>query len=314
MRVGVFGATGAVGRPLVTQLVDAGLQVLAVSRSAPAADEVRPQVHTACLDLLDGDPLPLLEAFEPDVVVHQATSLPKSLTGPVRVASALRRTERLREEGTRRLVHAARTAGVKRVIAQGVAFAYRPGEGPPRSEDDPLYTDAPRNWRSSVEALTSLEGTVLDTPGIEGTVLRYGALYGPGTYYAAGGGMSALVRRRLLPLLSDGDGVYGFLHVDDAAAAAVRSLEGPAGTFNIVDDHPAPTSSWLPAMAQLLGAKPPRRLPGRLLVTGMGGQLRYLLAQQPAVSNRRARDELGWVPAHPDWRCGFKAEIARGVR
>ncbi len=257
-----------IGRPLAQQLREAGHEALALGRST---------------DLRTADLAGVLRSFRPEVVMHQATDLPRSLSDPLGAVRGIARTERLRRDGTPRLVDAAVATGARRVVAQSIAFRYRPGPGPARTESDPLDPGAPGS--GGVEAL---ERSVLGSP-LEAVVLRYGAFYGPGTFYARDGAFVGLIRRRLLPLVRGGDGQFPFVHVDDAARATVAALEGPTGVFNVVDDEPAPASEWVPTVAELVGAGPPRTVPRALLGAGPLRELRYLLADQPAISNRRAR-------------------------
>src|SRR6185437_7383172 len=211
---------------------------------------------------------------------------------------------RLRREVSGTLVAAARAAGARRVVAQSISFAYRPGPGL-RTETDPLWTDAPGQIGLLTNSLATLEAATLRAPDVEGAVLRYGSFYGPGTYFAPGGLYAALLAKRRLPLPGDGGGLFGLVHLDDAVSATVAALDGPVGVFNVVDDVPAPAAEWMGLVARLLGAKPPRHVPAGLARLGAGKFVVYLMCDQPAVSNQRALTELGWEPAYPDWRQGL---------
>jgi nucleoside-diphosphate-sugar epimerase len=290
---------------LVAALVAAGHEVTVFSRSEARVTALGlPGVVAAVGDAFDATTLArAVRGAEPEVVVNQLTSLAQS-ANPVAVKRGFDATGRLRGEVSGTLVGAARAAGARRVIAQSVSFAYSPGPGV-RTESDPLWTDATGQIGKLAASLAVLESATLDDPGVEGVVLRYGSLYGPGTYFAPGGLYTSLLAKRRLPIPGDGGGLFGFVHVDDAAAATLAALDGPPGIFNIVDDAPARASEWMPLVAKLLGAKPPRRVPEALARVGAGKFLAYLMCDQPAVSNRRARRELGWSPAHPDWRQGL---------
>jgi nucleoside-diphosphate-sugar epimerase len=165
-----------------------------------------------------------------------------------------------------------------------------------------LWTDAGGQIGLLAGSVAALESATLGDPEVEGVVLRYGSFYGPGTYFSPGGLYAAMVAKRRLPIPGDGGGLFGLLHIEDAAAATVAALDGPGGIYNVVDDVPVPAAEWVPAMAELLGAKPPRHVPEVLARIGAGPFIAYLLCHQPAVSNQRAKTELGWTPAHPDWR------------
>jgi 2-alkyl-3-oxoalkanoate reductase len=309
MRIFVAGGTGAIGRPLVSALAGAGHEVTVFSRSAARVTALGiPDVVAAVGDALDARTLTTaVQAASPDVVVNQLTNLPQTAS-PTAIRRGFARTTRLRNEASGTLVRAARAAGARRVVAQSIAFAYRPGPGV-RTEADPLWTDAAGQIGHLAGSLATLESVTLGDDALEGVVLRYGSFYGPGTYFAPDGLYATMVRRRLLPLPGQGAGRFGFVHVDDAARATVAALDGPVGVFNVVDDVPAPAAEWMPLVAGLLGAKPPRRVPVSLARLVAGTFLVYLLCEQPAVSNQRARRELGWSPAFPDWREGLPAAV-----
>jgi nucleoside-diphosphate-sugar epimerase len=244
-------------------------------------------------------------SVRPEVVIHQLTKLPKRID-PRRVAEQLADTNRLRTEGTRHLAAAARAAGARRLVAQSIAFAYAPG-GATKTEDDPLYLDAPPSFRSLIRAVADLEATTTGTPGLEGVALRYGFFYGPGTAYAADGTFADAVRQRRVPVVGAGDGVFSFIHLDDAVAATIAALgDAPSGVYNVVDDDPAPVREWLPFYAEVLGAPRPRRVPRWLGRLGAGAYADYLMVQQRGASNARARRLLGWAPRWTTWREGFR--------
>jgi nucleoside-diphosphate-sugar epimerase len=308
MRVFIAGATGAIGRPLVRHLVAAGHQVVGTTRSERRAALIREDGgQPAVVDALDHDALiPAVATAHPDVVVHQLTQIPDDLN-PRKFAAAFEATDRLRTEGTRNLVDAARTAGVERLIAQSIAFAYRIGGEPGElnREDDPLVgSDAPKEFRRSAESVVELERTVLDAGGL---VLRYGYFYGPGTAYAASdGAVAARVRKRGFPMVGGGDGVFPMIHVEDAAGATAAAVErGAPGVYNVVDDDPAPLREFLPAYAEALGAKRPRRVPKLAARIAVGKWASIGMTQACGASNAKAREELGWEPRYPSWRQGL---------
>jgi nucleoside-diphosphate-sugar epimerase len=195
-------------------------------------------------------------------------------------------------------------------VAQSIAFAYRPDGGPVKSEDDPLLDDAPLPFASGVKALHELDELVLGAEGLEGLVLRYGFFYGPGTHYGADGTITQDVRRRRMPVVGGGTGVFSFIHVDDAADATVAAVErGEPGIYNVVDDEPAPLREWVPALAKAVGAKPPRRVPAWLARLVAGRQATDFALELRGASNEKAKRELGWQPAHPSWRTGFAESL-----
>ena len=298
MRVFVAGATGAIGRPLVPRLLAAGYGVTGTTRSEERAAALRTAgAEAAVLDALDRNAvLAAMEASRPEVVVHQLTALPERID-PGDPAT-YEPTSRLRSEGTRILLDAARATGARRFVAQSVAFLYAQVGGPVKTEDDPLLDRG-----ASARAVAELEQAVTGAQALEGVVLRYGYFYGPGTYYGPEGSATADVRRGRFPIVGGGDGVFSFVHVDDAAEATVAAVErGAPGVYTLVDDEPAPMRDWLPAFAAAAGADPPpvrEASPADAFTTGMRG-----------ASNAKAKGELGWEPRYPSWRIGFAESLS----
>jgi nucleoside-diphosphate-sugar epimerase len=279
MRVFLAGATGVIGRYLIPLLHDAGHQVVGTSRTLRGVESLADRGVTGVrVDALDRDGLVRAVAEAgPDVVVHQLTALAE------RDFAA---NAHLRREGTANLVAAARAAGVRRIVAQSVAWAYQPG-AEPADEDTALdpTTEEPR--ATTVGGIAALERAVAELP--EHVVLRCGMLYGPGTWYADDG--LVVDQLRAGELRAD-DAVTSWLHVHDAAEAAVRALDWPSGAVNVVDDEPAPAREWLPVLAAALDLPAPKPVSGRA-------------GWQRGARNDRAR-ALGWRPSHPTWRAGFR--------
>jgi 2-alkyl-3-oxoalkanoate reductase len=307
MKVFVAGATGVIGRRLVPMLIEAGHDVVGMTRSQEKAGKLRDRgADSVVCDVFDLDSLrAAMRAAAPEVVVHELTDLPAAID-PRRVSEQLAGTDRVRTEGTANLVSAALAAGARRIVAQSIAFAYAPTGGPIKEEKDPLFLDAPAPWSRSVRAVDELERTVTETEGIEGVVLRYGFFYGPGSSYASDGSLAREVRRRRLPIVGAGSGIFSFVHVDDAAGATVAAVEGGSPSiYNVVDDDPAPQREWLPRYAELLGAKKPFRAP-KLIARLVAGRYAVMLATElRGASNERAKRELAWRPRYPSWRQGF---------
>ena len=221
----------------------------------------------------------------------------------------------MRTRGTDLLLEAATASGAKRFVAQSYAgWPYARDGGPVKGEDDPLDADPPKHMRQTLAAIRHLEGAVLNDPGLDGVVLRYGSFYGPGTAIAEEGDVVDLVRQRKFPIIGQGSGIWSFVHIDDAAAATVKAVEhGRPGIYNIVDDDPAPVREWLPELAAAVGAKPPRRVPtaiGRLAAGDVGVSL---MTQVRGASNARAKEQLEWQPRYPSWRSGFRTGLRDGV-
>ncbi len=306
MKVFVAGASGVIGRPLIDRLLASGHEVVALARTPDKAAELREiGVKPALGDALDGPALrAAVLAAEPEVVINQLTALPWRID-PRKYAALLEPTNRLRREATPVLSAAAAEAGARRVISQSVCFMLDP-QGPwVQGEDAPLYRDPPKALRDGVAATLALEQATLETSGVEGVVLRYGFFYGPGSAYAPDGSMGHDIRKRRMPVLGSGEGRFSFIHVDDAAEATVLALDhGAPGVYNITDDEPAMQRDWVTELARASGSPKPLRLPlwvGRLAA----GPMALGAVSLRGASNSKARRELGWKPAHPDWRAGF---------
>jgi nucleoside-diphosphate-sugar epimerase len=285
MKVLVAGATGAVGRRLVPQLAARGHVVVGTTRTADKLPLLRALgADGVLMDGLDPDEVRAVVAEErPDAIVHQMTALGDSFDLK-HFDRTFAVTNRLRTEGTRNLLEAAAAAGVERFVAQSYT-GWTNGEPAP-------------SQRSTLAAINELESLVRDA----GAVLRYGNFYGPG----ASDQFVELVRKRAVPVIGDGAGVWSWLHVDDAASAAVAAVErGARGIYEIVDDDPAPVAEWLPALAAAVGAKPPRHLPVWLARPLAGEAVVRMMTQSRGVSNATAKRELDWQPRWPSWREGF---------
>ncbi|MGH6974782.1 MAG: NAD-dependent epimerase/dehydratase family protein [Stellaceae bacterium] len=312
MRVLVAGATGIVGRHLVPRLAAAGHSVVGLTRTAAKADVIRQfGAEPAIADGLDRAAVQraVMQA-RPEIVVHEMTAL-TGVTDLRRFDRVFAVTDRLRTEGTDHLVAAATAAGVRRIVAQSYCgWPYARAGGPIKTESDPLDPSPPHAQRRTLAAIRHLETAVVGAPGMTGIVLRYGTFYGPNTGMLLPTILDE-IRRRRLPLIGDGGGWWSFLHVEDAAAATLAAVErGAAGIYNVVDDEPAPVHDWLPALAQMVDAKAPRRVPmfvARLLA---GSAVVAMMTESRAGSNEKAKRELGWQPRHASWRQGFADVIA----
>jgi 2-alkyl-3-oxoalkanoate reductase len=312
MKVFVAGASGVVGRRLVPSLVEAGHEVVALSTTAEGANALeRTEVRGVVGDVLDhGRMRELLAAERPDAVMFEISGVPRSL-GPGATKSQFAYSVLVRTVGVRNVLDAARAAGTRRIVAQSYAHIYAPQGSWVKEESESLNLGehVPEDRRRNVEAVVSLEGAVCDTPGIEGVALRYGSLYGPRTAYDWSGSVAELVRARHYPLVGGGTGWTSFVHVDDAAHAAVLALDGPPGRFNIVDDEPAPVSVWLPEYAKELCAPVPRRVPAAVVRALSRERFAFRSTQQRAADNRWARAQMGFAPRFRSWREGFRAEF-----
>jgi nucleoside-diphosphate-sugar epimerase len=315
MKVFVAGATGAIGRALVPQLVARRHEVVGMTRSASKQDLVRSLgARPVVADALDpGAVAQAVASAEPEVIVHQLTALsgPMSMRDarhPERFSGAIM-TNRLRTEATDHLLAAGRAVGAQRFVAQSIAaFRFAGTGGPVQTEDDPLDPDPPAALRTGQAAILYLERAVTTIEWGEGLALRYGGFYGPGTgiSLAPDAVMAAPIRKRRFPIVGDGGGVWSHIHIEDAAGATEVAVErGRPGVYNVVDDDPAPVREWLPVLASALGAKPPRRVPRWLARLLAGEAATVMMTEVKGASNAKAKRELGWEPRYASWRQGF---------
>ncbi|MBK5232771.1 MAG: NAD(P)-dependent oxidoreductase [Thermoleophilia bacterium] len=310
MKVFVAGAGGVIGRPLVRQLVAAGHEVTGTTRSDSKARQIETSGATPVVcDAFD--PQGVTEAVAkaaPDVIINQLTNLPT--TGDRRDPDYYTATNRLRREGGQILIKAAQAAAVKRLVTQSIAFTYLPRGSWVKNETDATVGAFDGSISDAFQSALTHEQNLQDAEGIDGLILRYGFFYGPGTYYAADGPTASEVRRRRFPLVGPATGTFSFVHVDDAAEAAVAAVtQGSPGIYNIVDDEPAALKEWLPVYAEALGAKPPRRVPAWLARLVAGKSLTESAINMRGASNAKAKAELGWRPSHSSWRQGFSDSL-----
>jgi nucleoside-diphosphate-sugar epimerase len=301
MRVFVAGATGAIGKQLVSRLVAGGHEVHGMTRTESKQGMLRELGAVPVVaDALDPDQVAAaVGKAKPDVIVHQLTALAGE--GMRGLKRRIAMTNRLRSEGMDHLLSAGQAVGVRRFVAQSNYGLYARTGGPVKSEDDPVDPEPPGKQREAAAAIYHLEEAVLDASWTEGIVLRYGAFYGPGT------GMDEWFRKRRFPLVGDGGAVWSFIHVADAAEATVAAVEhGTRGIYNVVDDDPAPVAEWLPALTRMLSGKKPRRVPSFIVRLAAGEFAVLMMTEARGASNAKAKRELGWHPAHPSWRQGFE--------
>jgi 2-alkyl-3-oxoalkanoate reductase len=311
MRVLVAGATGAVGQRLVPMLVARGHQVTGTTTRPNRVSLLRAMgADPVVVDGLDAAGIGEAVAnARPDAIIHEMTALSGSPDFR-RFDRWFAVTNRLRTEGTQHLLAAASASGVKRFVAQSFTGWSNARDGSwIKTEEDPLDPNPVRGQAETLAAIKYLERAVLEA-SLEGIVVRYGALYGPG----ASDTLGELLRKRMFPVVGNGAGIVSSIHVDDAASGTVAALErGRRGIYNIVDDDPAPSREFIPAIAEALGAKPPLRIPawlGRLLA---GEVAVTMMTEARGSSNAKAKRELGWQPIWPSWREGFRRGLETPV-
>jgi nucleoside-diphosphate-sugar epimerase len=313
MKVFIAGATGALGSRLVPALLRNGHEVVGTTRTPAKAEWLRALgAEPVVFDALD--PIAVKDALaeaSPEVVVHQLTAIPEEVS-PRKLDQQFAFTNRLRTEGMDHLLEAARAVGARRMVAQSfAAWVYARTGGPDKTEDAAIETDPPPSVRETLAAILYVERVLATATDIEGVALRYGGFYGPGTSIRQGGPIVEMVRKRRFPIVGRGQGVWSFIHIDDAAAATVAAIEGgPPGIYNVSDDEPATVSTWLPELASAVGAPPPRHVPVWLarLLTGPTGVA--MMTELRGASNAKAKRELGWEPRFASWREGFRRGLA----
>lgn len=310
MRILLAGATGAIGHSLTPALVAAGHTVFGTTRT----DRNRAAIQTlgatpVLMDGLDRDSvMAAVKAAQPEVVIHQLTAL-KGGIDPKHFDRSFAMTNRLRTEGTDHLLEAARAHGVRQFIAQSYAGWPSPRTGPAVLDETAGYDPhVGREARETLAAIRHVEEAVLAAADLEAKALRYGGFYGPGTGMALGeeSEMLDMIRGRKLPVVGSGAGIWSFIHAVDAASATVAAVErGAPGVYNVVDEEPAPVAEWLPLLARVIGAKPPRHIPAWLAKPAIGEHGLNLMTTARGASNAKAKRELGWTLQYPSWRQGF---------
>jgi len=302
MRVFVAGATGAIGRPLLAQLLARGHDVVALTRSAERAQSLTAQgIAPAIADVFDPQAVATVVASaRPDVVIEQLTALPKTYTRESMSAAAAFNT-RIRLEGGANVLAAAEAAGVRRYLRQSIAFWAVPGPGL-ADEETPLAFDASPAVAADARVVTEIERRLREASAVEGIALRYGFFYGPGTWFDRDGDVARQVRRQEFPLVGNGEGVWSWLHIEDAASATVAAAErGNRGAYLIANDTPLAVRAWLPAFARWLDAPPPPRLSVEEALITSGADTVYYGTRMRGVSNAKAKRELNFAPRPLEW-------------
>lgn len=305
MKIFVAGATGVIGRPLIAQLLAKGHDVVALTRSSKNAQTLVEQgVEPAIADVFDADAVKaaLIHA-QPEVVIEQLTALPKTYTGES-MSTAAPFNQRIRLEGGANVLAAAQAAGVRRYLRQSIAFWAVPGTGL-ADEETPISLDASRAVAADAHTVTEIEHRLLKMPNLEGIVLRYGFFYGPGTWFTTDGDVANQVRQQQFPIVGNGEGVWSWLHVEDAAIATVAAAErGNPGIYLITDDHPLEVREWLPAFARWLNAPPPPQISVQEALEIGGADAVYYGTQMRGASNAKAKRELNFQPRPLEWLVG----------
>jgi nucleoside-diphosphate-sugar epimerase len=302
VKVFIAGGTGAIGRPLVGQLLTKGHAAAVLTRSPDKARAALGDgVEFAVADVFDPAAVTAAVAtVRPDVVIEQLTSLPKHYTREEMTKAAPLNT-RLRLEGGDNVLAAARAAGVRRYLRQSIAFWGVPGDGL-ADEQTPLAADGPPAVAGDVRTVTELESRLLEATDLEGIAMRYGFFYGPGTWFHPDGDVANQVRQQQFPIVGKGEGVWSWLHIEDAAIATALAAErGKRGVYLIADNKPLPVAEWLPAFAKHVNAPPPPRVTVEDALTAAGPDAVYYGTKMRGVSNAKAKRDLGFRPRPLEW-------------
>ncbi|VTT98842.1 NAD-dependent epimerase/dehydratase OS=Granulicella mallensis (strain ATCC BAA-1857 / DSM 23137 / MP5ACTX8) GN=AciX8_0978 PE=4 SV=1: NAD_binding_10 [Gemmataceae bacterium] len=299
MNVFVAGASGAIGRPLVAELIRRGHAVTGMTRSEAGAEALSTLsaavVRASAFDAPDLEKA--LRESKAEVVIDELTALPKS---PADMAGAAEGDRKLRVEGGGNLLTAARACGVRRYVQQASGFFLRPGPGL-GDESEGMAVDATPRVSIHARTYAELEARVLNADGIEGVALRYGFYYGPGTWYHPDGASADMVRRQQVPIIGDGGGVWSWVHIEDAALATADALTIPPGVYHVVDDDPSPVSAWLPAFARAVGAAPPPQVTVEQALATAGEDAVYYGTRLRGASNTKAKRVFGFKPRRLEW-------------
>jgi nucleoside-diphosphate-sugar epimerase len=300
MRVFVAGASGAIGRPLIAELIRRGHTVTGMTRSEVGAQHLAALgAVVAQVSAFDAPALErALRESRAEVVIDELTALPGH---PSEMAAAAAGDRKLRLEGGGNLHRAARACGVRRYIQQASGFFLKPGNGL-ADESEGLAVDASPGVAASAGAYAELESRVLNAEGIEGVALRYGFFYGPGTWYNPDGAAADQARKQELAIIGAGEGVWSWVHIEDAAVATVAALTAPPGVYHIVDDDPSPVSRWLPAFARWVGAPPPLQVTEQEGRERFGEEAVYYGTKLRGAANAKAKRLLGFAPRPLQWQ------------
>lgn len=301
MKIFIAGATGAIGRPLIDSLKRSGHSVFALVRTRQSGGSLEEKgVEPITADALDSDSVVAAVArIRPDAVINELTSLPKHYT-PAEMQAAAERDRKVRVEGNKNLLAAVHHAGVRRYLLQSSGFWYAPGAGL-ADESAQFALDASPGVAASARTYAELEATALRGIDIECVILRYGFFYGPGTWYTREGDLGEQVRARQLAIIGKGQGVYSFVHIEDAALATAAAVESAPGIYNVVDDSPSPQRLWLPAFARAVGAPEPPHVAEQEALATIGADAVHYATRLRGASNEKAKRALHFAPRPLEW-------------
>jgi nucleoside-diphosphate-sugar epimerase len=300
MRVFVAGASGAIGEPLIAELLKQGHSVVGMTTSEARARILEGQgASAAIVNALDATAVEeALKRSKAEVVIDELTSLPREPSDMPKYAAGDRK---LRTEGGGNLFRAALATGVRRYLQQSSGFFLKAAEGALADESSPLDVNASPGVAAAAGTYAALETRLFSSNAIEGVGLRYGFFYGRKTWYHPGESAANMAMRQQLPVIGSGQGVSSFVHINDAAIATVAALTAEAGVYNVVDDDPSPQNVWLPAFANFVGAPAPPHVSEVDAKALAGEDTVYYATKLSGAANAKAKRMLGWKPRRLEW-------------
>jgi nucleoside-diphosphate-sugar epimerase len=299
MKIFVAGASGAIGQPLVAELIRQGHAVTGMTNSDAGAEKIsNAGAAVARASAFDAPALEeTLRRSSAEIVIDELTALPQH---PSEMAAAAAGDRRLRLEGGGNLFRAAQAAGVRRYLQQASAFFLKSGNGL-ADESESLAVDASPGVAAAARTYTELEKRLFRSSAMDGVALRYGFFYGPNTWYDREGASADQVRKQEIPIIGRGEGVWSWIHIEDAAHPTVAALTAPPGVYNLVDDDPSPINVWLPAFARFVGAPDPPHVTEERALTAAGEDAIYYQTKLRGASNKKARETLHFRPRRLEW-------------
>lgn len=301
MKVFLAGASGAIGIPIIQNLVKQGHQVVALTQSSNKTSFLSGfGADPVVANILDYETiLDAIQNSKPDAIINMLTALPKEYT-PKDMEEAGKKDKKIRIEGGENLLKAAKVCKIKRHLVQSTGFWYAPGAGL-ADEKESLAFEATPGIAAGCRLYQKIENRLLEDSEFEGIVLRFGFFYGPRTWYERGESMAEQVRKREYPLVEHAEGLWNFIHIEDAAEATVSALKAPSGIYNIVDNQPISMFKWVKAYARWLEAPDPIIMTKDEYMQSRGEDAYYYATQLRGASNAKAKTLLGLKPRMLEW-------------
>lgn len=302
MKVLVAGASGAIGQPLIDLLIHDGHEVYGITQSNEKALMIAGKgAKPLIIDVLNRSAVETaMNTIRPDVVIDMLTHLPKEYT-PKTMAEVAHLDAKIREEGGLNLQNAAESLGsVKRYIVQSCGFGYEPGKGL-ADENTPFAFKSTPIIAANLDLYSKIECRVLESSKLEGVALRFGFFYGPNTWFVPKGNIADQLHKKQFCVIGKGEGVWNFVHIEDAARAVVSSLYCFPGVYTIVNDRPAQLREWLPAFARYVSERPPLWITEEEGLKQYGEERVYYATKLRGASNAKAKKAFDFQPRTFEW-------------